>query len=442
MKNIMTVKTLMLVAGLLFGTSVAQAVDKHEMQVSKGEGCEVCGMYIEVYRNTACEVVFENGTQEHFCGIACALRDINEHLGMPHVKSAYATDWDTHEAVPLEQAVLVVDSDLTPDMIPNYIAFRSETAAHAFQEKHGGKILSLENALASISYQGMTMPFRITTAATPPARIFSVGTSLSYMYKNKLLTGDSDRSTRDVLKTRSMIGKKMEGTMANLVVGGALTDDLYADLVMPYGWKRMTAEKKNGDIMTFKEDGFGDLALSGRWRFYHDELSDKHLAVVLRTSTPTGEFKNENRARPGMQLGTGAFGFGSGLLYSQHIGLFWLHAGAEYLTNLENSDDYQFGDVARTGVALHFTPSTKTMVGLEIDGVKTMENRSYGSDVPDTGCEGVYVNLVGQRRVATFWGGNFDLRAMVGAPAYENVEGTQLGEAFHAVVGMQWKRRF
>jgi hypothetical protein len=43
--------------------------------------------------------------------------------------------------------------------------------------------------------------------------------------------------------------------------------------------------------------------VSGRWRFYHDGMSDRHLAVVVRTSVPTGDFEEANRGRPGLQLG-------------------------------------------------------------------------------------------------------------------------------------------
>ena len=133
---------------------------------------------------------------------------------------------------------------------------------------------------------------------------------------------------------------------------------------------------------------------------------------------------------------------GGGLLFSQHIGLFWLNGGAEYRYNFENSGDYRFGDVLSGGVAIHFVPSTKTMLGLEFDANKTWENEDKGTNAPNTGCEAVFGNLVCQRRVATFWGGNFDLRALVGVPLYQYMQGAQLGENYHLAAGAQWKRRF
>lgn len=436
------VALIVLLGCVAWTSNEARAADKHEMSIQNREACEVCGMYIEVFRKTAVELSFEDGTQAHCCGLACGLRLINEHLGMPHVKAAYATDWDSHEAIPLAQATLVVGSDQTPDMIPNLIAFRNEAAAGEFVKQHGGETIPLDRALAEISYMGMTMPFRITPAPTPPARVFSVGGTVSRMVKDNLLRGDDQISARDVLKTKPMAPKKMESTMASVMAGYAVSDDVYLDVMAPYCWKKMASEKKNGDTMSFKEDGIGDTTVSGRWRFYHDEMSDQHVAGVLRASLPTGEFKEENRARPGLQLGTEALGLGGGLLFSQHLGLFWLNLGAEYRYYFENSSDYRYGDVVQAGAALHFTPSTKTMLGVEIDGSRVMKNQDNEKDVVNTGCDAVFGNLVAQQRVATFGGGNFDVRALFGVPLYEDVNDVQLGEDYHFAGGVQWKRRF
>jgi hypothetical protein len=234
----------------------------------------------------------------------------------------------------------------------------------------------------------------------------------------------------------------MESAMATIAAGYAVTDDIYTDLSVPYCWKKMTSEKATGGDATFREEGIGDVVASGRWRFYHDDMSDRHLAIVARASIPTGEFKDENRARPGLQLGTEAFGLAGGLLFSQHIGLFWLNAGVEYRRNFENSDDYKFGDVLNGGIAVHFTPSTSTMLGAEFDANKVMKNEDNGQNAVNTGCSSIYGNLVAQQRLATFGGGNFDVRALVGMPLYEDVEGVQLGESYHFSAGVQWKRRF
>jgi nitrous oxide reductase accessory protein NosL len=412
------------------------------MEIPRGEICKVCGMYIDEFRKTAVELDFGEDDKEYTCGVACALRRINEQRGLSHVKTAYVTDWNTQAAVPLQQAVLVVDSDETPDMIPNLIAFRSKETAGTFQQEHGGKGIGLEEALDDISYVGMTMPFRITPAPTPPQGLFSVGAMVSYMLKDELMDGSDDISKQEVLANRPMVPDEMEATMLNVMLAYAVMDDVYLDTMIPYCWKRMVSENRAGEDTTFKEDGLGDIRLSGRWRFYHDAMYDQHVAVVGRVSLPTGEFSDENRARPGLQLGTEAFGVGGGLLFSQHLGLFWLNAAVEYLYNFENSDDYRFGDVLTGGLAVHFVPSTTTMLGVEIDANKTSENQDDGEDLPNSGFDAIFGNLVAQQRVAMFWGGNFDLRALAGLPLYQHVEGIQLAETFHVAAGAQWKRRF
>jgi nitrous oxide reductase accessory protein NosL len=442
MKRTIVAAVLAAAAGLWMGCTSALAAGTHEMQISKGAACEVCGMYIEEFRKTAVEIAFDDGTTKHACGVACGLRMIKEHGGMSHVKSAYATDWSTQTSVPLEQAALVAGSDTTPDMTPSLIAFNSKESASSFQREHGGKTIMPDEAMDDISYVGMTMPFRITPAPTPPQGLFSVGVSASYMLKDDLQHGTDDASLQDALVARPMAPKEMESTMSSLMLAYALTDDIYSDLMIPYCWKRMVMETRAGAETTDKEDGFGDVLLSGRWRFYHDAMSDRHLAAVGRVSLPSGDFDNKYRARPGMQLGTEAFGLGGGLLFSQHIGLFWLNCSAEYRYNFENTDDYKFGDVLSGGVALHFVPSTKTMLGVEVDANRTWENEDNGSDQVNTGSKSVFGNLVAQRRIATFWGGNFDVRALAGVPLYQDVEDIQLVENYHLAAGVQWKRRY
>ena len=225
----------------------------------------------------------------------------------------------------------------------------------------------------------------------------------------------------------------------------AFTDDITATLDVPYLWREIRADTRMGP-RTFKNEGLGDLALATRWRFWRDTKFDKHFGALVRLTLPTGEFSNANRMRKGLQLGTGAVGLGGGLSYSQHVGAFWLHAGIEYFHNFENSDDYRFGDILRGGLAFHYTPSTRTMLGLEIDALKSWKNEDLwlaGSDkVENSGRGKISANLVLQQRLAEFAGGNLNLRAMGGLPLYEDVNGLQLGEKFHVMAALQWKRRF
>jgi hypothetical protein len=166
------------------------------------------------------------------------------------------------------------------------------------------------------------------------------------------------------------------------------------------------------------------------------------VAALLKASIPSGHFTETNRTRPAMQLGTGMFGAGGGLLYSQHLGLFWLHGSLEYFYPFENSSDYRFGEQYKGGAAIHYTPSTKTMLGLEFDYTIVAKNQDNGKAVSNTGRETATGNLVLEQRLAYFWGGNFNLRGLFGIPLYEHVEDIQLGESYHFAGALQWKRRY
>jgi len=414
---------------------------QYEIQVSKGAICDICGMYIAEFRHTACEVTFDNQKTRDYCGVSCALRAINEHLGLDHVKAAYATDWDTQKTVPLKDARLVIGSDIIPDMIPNLMAFKTDAGAEAYLKKHGGRNIKLEEALASISYYGLTVPFRITPAATPPARVLTIGVSGSRMVSDNILQGNTEKDANEVLKSRKVVPTKMEGNAALLAAAYSFTDDLALQMGMPYMWKSMKCLTRTGE-QSYYEEGNGDILNDLRYRFYHDENFDQHLAADFKLSIPSGHFSEANRARPAMQLGTGAFGTGGGLLFSQHLGLFWLHASLEYFYPFENNSDYRFGEQTKGGFALHFTPSTKTMVGLEFDYTVIAKNQDNGKAVSNTGRETATGNAVMEQRLAYFWGGNFNFRGLFGLPIYEHVEDIQLGESYHFAGAFQWKRRY
>lgn len=440
MKHPLSVKAVVLGIGLLIGTVAVPAAENHEMQITKGMVCRVCGMYIEKFRHTTVEIAFNDGSHGAYCGVACGLRAINEQ-GMDQVKEAYVTDWTTQQAVPFDKAYFVEGSDIVPDMIPNIIAFQSEDEAQAFQKAHSGQMFPVKKVLSSISYQGMTMPFRITPAATPPKGVLSVGYSLSYMLKDQLQKGSHGMDVSDALKSAPMVPDKMQAAKSSVQAGYAFTDDLYTMLEVPYWWKKLDVKTRTG-YQHFNKEGFGDLALSARYRLYHDLLYDKHFSVLLGMGIPTGEFNNSQRARPAMQTGVGAVSANAAVLYSQHIGLFWVHGSVGYGYAWENPDDYRFGDALKAGLALHFTPSTKTMIGLELDGSVIAKNEDDGNTVPNSGEKIVCASIVGQRQIALFWGGNFNLRGIFGVPIYEYVNNVQFAETFHAAVGVQWKRRF
>ena len=432
-------------SGMLFPVSggrgfAAEPPGHCEMHIHKGMECPVCGMYIERYKKTAFRLLFKDGKEYYYCGVACGLRDINDHGGLATVKEGCATDWIHQKPVDFRKATYVIGSDLIPDMIPNILPFSSRREAEQFVQKHGGRIESLQSLLAIISPVGMTVPFRIPPAATPPKNVFAMALGYKSIKKDNLLSGSDDISYAEAFKTKPMRPDevKVDVTFLKLVYG--LTDNIALAAVVPRFDKELTIRKKTGQKIKKSQNGLGDIALSMRWRLYHDTYFNKHFGIYLGATFPTGDY--DKTLPTALQLGKGAVSLTGGAVWSQHLGKFWFHTSLLYTYNFENSDDFQFGDSLKGGVALHFTPTPDNMLGLEIDGSVSSRSQLNGDDIYDSGGKHVYASLVTHNRIFLFWGGNLSVRGMFGLPLYEDVNGIQLGEKYHWMVGLTWKRRF
>ena len=412
----------------------------HVIKITHHLECPICGMYIEQHRHTAFELFTRDGKRLVYCGVACGLRDINNHGGLGYVKRGYATDWVTRKAVDFRQATYVIGSDIIPDMIPNIIAFASAADAQAFVKKHGGRIESLQSLLAIISPVGMTVPFRIPPAATPPKGIFVTGVGFKMIRKDNLLSGSDDISYAEAFETKPMRPKKMEAKVTFLKMLYALTDNVTLTAVIPRLEKKLTIRKKGGAEISESRSGLGDINVNLRWRLYHDDYFDKHFGLYFGATLPTGDYDKD--VPTALQLGKGSVSLTGGPLWSQHIGKFWFHASLLYTYSFENSDDFQYGDSLNGGVALHFTPTPDNMVGLEVDGSISGRSQLNDVDVYDSGGKHVYASLVTHHRIALFWGGNLSLRGMFGVPLYEDVNGVQLGEKYHWVIALTYKKQF
>jgi nitrous oxide reductase accessory protein NosL len=416
-----------------------------EAQIGKAENsiCNVCGMYLERFKKTNATVDYKNGKSEIYCGVACAIRAINEHGGMDEVSSAQVTGWMSQNKVGIERATYVIGSRLIPDMVPNIIAFDNGEEAAEFISKNGGKIESLEALLAGTSYRGLTAPFRIPAAAVPSQGVLMIGVGASFKEMDGLMNGDSSISDAEAFKTRTMIMDKMSMSMYMANAGYGVTDDLFCSVSIPSANKEsISIMKSNGAKTTTSTSGLGDISLMGRWRFWHDTDFDKHLGLLGSITFPTGKYDTALRSNPNLQLGNGAYGFTFGPLYSQHVGKFWFHAAATYKWNLKNSDDFQYGDCANYGVAAHFLPNTSDLIGFEFDGETVLRNRYLDAELLNSGKTAWYYNLVYQRKILLLLGGNVNISALFGLPAYQKVNEIQLGEQYHASAMAQWQTKF
>ena len=244
---------------------------------------------------------------------------------------------------------------------------------------------------------------------------------------------------------------KMTTDSEMLMINYSLTDNLSVGVTAAYYEKSMESYKNSGAVTeTTKNSGFGDLDLNFRYNLWKNAYYSEFLSLLVGTTIPTGEFKKEFVNMPGLQIGTDAFSFTGGLLFSHRFKDFWFHYLASYTTMLENGDDYKFGDTTRFGAALHYTPNYDIMLGLEIDGAYMAKDRYLSQDMNSTG--GFKSNLTGvaEWKFMTALGGTFSVRGSGGVPIYEDLnhyavgasEKVKLGGGYFASGSINFSRRF
>jgi len=415
--------------------------------------CHVCGMYIDQYQKTAGALKYKDGRTVESCGVACLLRMVADEGGPDAFDSILVKDWISGSQIPADEAVYVLSSKIIPDMLPNFIAFKNKNEASSFKEKNGGEIISFSQALLTISPVAMTMPVRIKTAAVPAKGATGIGVGYMSMKMDTVKIGSESVDPEDFIqRPGQMMGpKEMKSESTMLMASFGLTDRLAMDLKTAYVEKEMKMYAMHGNrINTFNNSGLGDIYFSFRYNLYKSNFYNHFTTLLAEVSLPTGDFDEEFIPRPGLQLGTGDFTFGGGLLYTYRFSDFWLHTMAAYTHKLENSDNYKFGDQTQLGLALHYTPNYNWMFGIETDMVYCDKNELRGNDIGNTGGTRSKLTAVASWRFLTALGGNFNLRLTGGIPLYEDLnhsasmgmETVQLGEGWFGSLSISFKRRF
>ena len=409
------------------------------------ESCKLCGMYIDLYQATSATLTSRDGSMEKTCGVADMLRMVTDTGGPGDFSSVTVHDWASGSEVAAANAVYVVGSDKVPDMIPNFIAFASEDAARAFRAEHGGEILTFDQALQAISPMGMTMPNRVLSAVPQPKGSSNIGIGFMAMKMDDLKMGDDDVSIAEfnALTGKRMAPKEMESSAVMVMANYGFTDTLSLMAKIAYLDKEMTTDIWLPSGMhtdrVRDNDGISDLDLKLRYNLWRDAYYSKFVTVMANVTLPTGDFDTEyanaTTNMPGLQTGTGSFGMGGGLLGSLRFGDFWLHGELSYLYNPENDDDYDFGDIAKLGMAVHYTPNYDVMVGLELDATDTSKNEFNGITMDNSGGEAVTLTAVGSWRFLSALGGNFTINGSYGRPLYQDVNWYGL-ETDYAASGM------
>jgi nitrous oxide reductase accessory protein NosL len=408
------------------------------------QACHLCGMYIDQYQHTAALLTERDGKETATCGVADMIRFIEDSGGPDAFTSIKVVDWDTHQRIDASSATYVIGSDLVPDMIPNIIAFGSKEAAEEFIREHGGGLLSFTQALLSISPMGMTMPTRVNAAVPSPKGAMGIGAGYMYMNMDDLMIGSDSVSVSEFrANVNPMMGpKEMTSKGQMYMFSYGITDKLSMRVKASHLEKEMVMDRyMMGDTVTKKSSGLTDTDVMLRYNVWRDTYYSKFFTLLGGVTLPTGEYDESLRTSPGLQLGIDTFGFYGGLLASARYGDFWFHTEASYTVKPENSDDYDFGDTAKIGLAVHYTPNPNFMIGLETDYTDTRKNQYQGVDIDNSGGKKAIIAAISSWRFLTAMGGNFNLKVTAGVPYYEDVNAYGLGGNYFANAMISFKHR-
>ena len=437
----------------MFMTAMAAAlVLASTVQAGERESCKLCGMYIDQYQKTSAIITTKDGGVEKTCGGSDMLRMVADAGSVNAFASVIVHDWASGKEIAAADATYVIGSNLMPDMIPNFIAFADQDEAKAFMTEHGGAILTFDQALQAISPMGMTMPNRVLSAVPQPKGSSNIGVGYMAMKMDTLKMGTDEVSVAqfNAATGRMMAPKKMESSGTMLMANYGITDQLSLAAKIANLDKTMTSDVRlpNG-IHTDRErenNGVSDLDLKLRYNVWRDNYYSKFVTVMANVTLPTGnfdtDFANATTNMPGLQMGTDSINLGGGLLSSFRFGDFWLHGELSFLVNQENSDNYDFGDVAKLGAALHYTPNYDVMLGLEIDATDTGKNEFNGVTMENSGGQAVTLTAVGSWRFLSALGGNFTMSGSYGRPLYQDVNWYGLETDYAATAMLNFTYRF
>lgn len=135
---------LLLAFFVLFGSTVQAQDDIHQHRQ-----CAECGMDRKAYGFSRMLLVYAEGQEVGVCSLHCAVEAMAGQKDQA-IKALLVADRNTHEMIPVEQAVWVLGGKKRGVMTQRAKwAFKEKSAAENFIKEYGGEIVSWEEALAA-----------------------------------------------------------------------------------------------------------------------------------------------------------------------------------------------------------------------------------------------------------------------------------------------------
>ncbi len=149
-------------------------------------------------------------------------------------------------------------------------------------------------------------------------------------------------------------------SLTTLSLGYGVAENFQLSLSLGYysasGASDVEAEDGELETATFNPDGFTDMVLSGKYRFYRGPLGQFAFIGGLKIPTGRDEVTNSagERVEPSATAGSGSWDYVTGLAYSTFLtSRLTLDASALYTFRTEH-DDFRLGNRVDAGVALAY----------------------------------------------------------------------------------------
>ncbi len=244
----------------------------------------------------------------------------------------------------------------------------------------------------------------------------------------------------------SPAGRVVEVLGAISVVGYGVTGDLAVFGVLPYLHKELEATMPGGGRATRNDNGIGDARLFGRYTIFKNNFpgGSFRVAPFAGIELPTGDDDESDglgTLPATLQLGSGSWDSFAGVVATYQTLDYQIDAQVSYKVNTE-ANNFEFGDETRFDASLQYRLWPRDLsVGvpgflygiLETNVTYRGKNVFGGVDDPNSGGTTLFV-APGLQYVTKRW----ILEAIVQLPAFQDLNGTALGDDFIVRAGFRF----
>lgn len=261
-----------------------------------------------------------------------------------------------------------------------------------------------------------------------PETIFKGGIGIEveaeYFEKTRLLKDGSEIS--------NPMNREVRGLKLNTEIIYGATQDLSLTVSIPH-FSLEREETIGGQRIRKNSSGIGDIVIRGKYRLYKRQTPGVTISLspVIGVKLPTGN-DDQNPA-----LGTGSVDFFGGLTAGYESRRWYTFGDLRYRLNTKahserkgNALNYDLVFGVRPWLTEYYQPDLVMLV--EFNGEYEQKDNVGDKRVPDSGGNTISISpgmLLSYRNVM--------LKAGVSIPVFQELNGTQLGEAFKVVTALE-----